>query len=372
MVDTCNVKRGENVVVRGGTHAQELLEEISLECYRKGALPLIVVTSDRFSKAIYDEIPSTTLSQSPKHYVGMVEKADTLIVIEEMDDPKIAERFPRDKLAARQKAMLPVIEIVYHPKRGKKWLYAGWPTKAAAKKYGVTYEQYEKTVIGGISVPPKELMTIGRRMAKRFSDVSWVHVWDDKGTDFRVNISGRRANIDDGFVSKQDIDAGDRGANLPAGELFFAPKETMGEGTIYCPITQDRMSGKLITDVLLRFRKGKLMLEKAEAGSNLYQLVASFRECEAIDSKRFSRVRTLSVAELGIGFNPKIKKAIGYILTDEKVAGTVHLAFGANNTYGGTSDSVMHWDFVSAPGVNIEVEKRGRKAVPVMVKGRLA
>lgn len=371
MVETCNLKRGDNVVIRGGAHTLELLEEVSLECYRKGALPMMIVTSDRYSKAVYKEIPSTTLSKSPKHYVGMVENADALMVVEEFDDPKVAEGFPREKLAARQKAMLPVIDIVYHPKRGKKWLYAGWPTKAAARRYGISFEQFERIVIGGISVPPKELMTVGKKMASRFSNASWIHVWDDKGTDFRVNIARRRANIDDGFVSKQDFDIGDRGANLPAGELFFAPRETVGEGSLYCPITQDRVSGKLVRDVRLKFKNGRLLLDEVKTSSNRDQLIASFRECEKIDQRKYDPVRTLCVAELGIGFNPKIKKAIGYILTDEKVAGTVHLAFGANQSYGGTSSSVMHWDFVTAPGANIEVERRGGKVVPVMIKGKL-
>lgn len=371
MVETCNLKRGESVIVKGGTHTQQLLEEVALECYRKGALPLIVATSDRYSKAVYDEIPPSTLSKSPKHYVGMVENADTLIAVEEIDDPRVAEGFPRQKLAARQKAMLPIVDIVYHPTRGKKWLYAGWPTEAAAKRYGLSFAEYEKIVIGGISVPPKELMATGRNLAHRFRNASWIHVWDDKGTDFKVNVAGRRANIDDGFISRRDFDIGDRGANLPAGELFFAPRETMGEGTIYCPVTQDRLSGKLVRDVHLRFVRGKLVLEDASAGKNLDQLVSSFRECEVIDSKKYKPVRTMCLAELGIGFNPRIKKAIGYILTDEKVGGTVHLAFGSNRSYGGTSDSIMHWDFVTAPGINIELERRGGRTVPVMTDGKL-
>lgn len=371
MVETCNLRRGENVIVKGGAHTQELMEEISLECYRKGALPIMMVTSDRYTKAVYDEIPISTLERSPKHYIGMVENADTLIAIEEIDDPRVAEAFPRRKLVARQRAMLPILDIVYHPKRGKKWLYAGWPTRAAAKRYGISFEQFEKTVIGGISVPPKDLMVAGRRIASRFRNASWVHVWDGKGTDFRVKIDGRRANIDDGFVSKQDFDIGERGANLPAGELFFAPRETVGEGSIYCPVTQDRMSGKLIRDVHLEFRRGKLLLETAEARGDKDQLVASFDECEKIDSKKYSPVRTLHLAELGIGFNPKIKKAIGYVLTDEKVSGTVHLAFGHNKSFGGRSDSVMHWDFVSAPGVNIDVKKKDGRVVSVMTEGKL-
>ncbi|MDH3366177.1 MAG: aminopeptidase, partial [Thermoplasmata archaeon] len=190
-------------------------------------------------------------------------------------------------------------------------------------------------------------------------------------TDFRVNIAGRRINIDDGFISKKDFDIGDRGANLPAGELFFAPKETVGDGTLYCPITQDRMSGKLVKDVLLKFKDGKLLLDEVEADKNRDQLIASFEECEKIDRKKYDTVRTRFIAELGIGYNPKIRKAIGYILTDEKVGGTVHLAFGANNSYGGTSESVMHWDFVTSPGVNLEIEGKDGRARSIMAKGKL-
>ena len=371
MVDTCNVKRGDSVVVKGGAYAQELLEEISLECFRKGAVPLIMSTSDRYSKAVYDEIPASVLSTVPKHYVSLIKDSDLLINVEELEDPRIAEGFPREKLVARQKAMLPILDIVNNPTDGKKWLYAGWPTTQAAKNYGVSYKQLENLIVGGMTVPPKTLMAIGRKIAGRFKNASWVHVWDGKGTDFKVCVEGRRLNIDDAYISKADYSIGDRGANLPAGEVFVAPEENQGEGTIYCPVTRDRMSEKILRGVRLEFRKGKLLLDRAEADSGADQLVASFKECRRIDRTNYSPVRTTNIAELGVGFNPKIKKAIGYILTDEKVSGTVHLAFGANNTYGGTSESVMHWDFVSAPGVNIEVERDSGRTVRVMTKGKL-
>ena len=371
MTETCNIHRGECVFVKGGAHTQELLEEISLECYRRGAVPLLTTSSDRYAKALYDEIPASTLATPPKHLISMAKETDTLIVVEELDDPSIADGFPRDKLVARQKANLPLIDIIYHPKKGKKWLYAGWPTEAAAKRYGVPYKDLEKFIIGGISVPPKTLMKIGREFARKFKEARCVHVWDGKGTDFKVDIGNRRINIDDGFVSKADFEVGDRGANLPAGEVFFAPKETIGEGTLFCPITQDRMSGKIVKDVQLEFKRGKLLLDSVSASSNLDQLVASFKECERIDSQKFKPVRTSHIAELGVGFNPKITRAIGYILTDEKIRGTVHLAFGSNKSYGGRSDSVMHWDFVTAPGVNIDVEKSDGRTRKIMRKGKL-
>jgi len=371
MVRTCNVKPGEGVVVKGGTHAQELLEEIALECYKKDATPSIIVSSDRYAKRVYDEIPVRTMARTPKQHVGMVKAADLLISVEELDDPTIAHGFPRDKLKARQKAMLPLHDIVYHKTRGKKWLYAGWPSRAAAKCFGVPYSEYEDIVIGGLSVPAKTLMSAGKKIEKKLAGASWVRVWDDLGTDFRVKVEGRRLNIDDGFISDEDFDRGDRGANLPAGEVFYAPQETVGEGTIFCPITRDRLSDKVVKDVHLEFTQGRLVLDSVTASKNLDALVASFKECEEVDRDRYSPLRTSNVAELGIGFNPRIRKAIGYILTDEKVGGTVHVAFGSNNTYGGKSESTMHWDFVSAPGVNMEIERKDGRRITVMEKGRL-
>ncbi len=370
MVKTCNLKKGDAVVVRGGAHTQALLEEIALECYRKGAVPSILVDSDEYAKRVYKEIPASTLGITPKHYVAMVKAADMLIAIEPYDDPAIVAGFPRDKLKARQKAMLPLYDIIYDKKDGKKWLYAGWPTPKAAKSFGISYPELEKIVMGGLAVSPDTLMRTGKRLNSKFKGARWVHVWDSKGTDFKVNVDGRRSNIDDGIISAEDYKANDRGGNLPAGELFFAPQETRGSGTLFCPITRDRLSDKIVRDVMLEFKNGVIQLDRTKATRNYKDLVSSFEQCEAIDKTQYKPVRTRNVAELGIGFNPNITKAIGYILTDEKVAGTVHLAFGSNVGYGGTSESTMHWDFVTAPGVNIEVETRDGKVVKVMQKGR--
>ena len=160
---------------------------------------------------------------------------------------------------------------------------------------------------------------------------------------------------DDGKPQRddKDIEMNDLGNNLPAGELFIAPHEMYGEGTLYCPITMDRFTKKLIKNVTLFFKNGKLMLEECK-GNNVEQLIKTFNHCKEIDKKE-GELRTLNVAELGIGSNPAIDKAIGYILTDEKLGGSIHLAFGSNLSYGGTSKSCMHWDFVTDPSVTIEV-----------------
>jgi len=152
----------------------------------------------------------------------------------------------------------------------------------------------------------------------------------------------------------------DLGNNLPAGELFIAPHETFGEGTICCPITMDvRFSRKIIKDVTLHFKDGKLLLDECIAGTNRDLMIDSFKKSMEID-KEEKEVRTTNIGELGIGCNPAIDKSIGYILTDEKLGGSVHVAFGSNYSYGGTSKSSMHWDFVTHPSATIEIVDTGK------------
>ena len=53
--------------------------------------------------------------------------------------------------------------------------------------------------------------------------------------------------------------------------------------------------------------------------------------------------------------NPEVTKAVGYVLTDEKIIGTIHLAFGENRGYGGKNESDIHWDvLVMAPTVTVD------------------
>ncbi|RLI44623.1 aminopeptidase, partial [Candidatus Bathyarchaeota archaeon] len=47
---------------------------------------------------------------------------------------------------------------------------------------------------------------------------------------------------------------------------------------------------------------------------------------------------------------------------------SIHLAFGANLSYGGTSKSCMHWDFVTYPSATIENAETGEL---IMKNGRI-
>lgn len=373
-----NIKEGECIYIRGGVYCQELLEEVALEVLRKGGLPHISSTSDYFSETIYsdEQIKIDTLEKTPIHLLKLIEHIDAAIVIEPYEDPSIQNKFPRDKMLASSKAVAPIREVLYGTTEkyapGKRWLYAGWPSKKASEYYDIEYKLLEHFIIDGMSVPVEDLVNVTKKLGKLFQNAKNVHIKDDFGTDCWVSIENRRINFDAGLITEEMIEVGDLGSNLPAGEVFFAPNEKQGEGKLFCPLTKDRYSNKILRNVELPFKDGKLLIDKVNAEENLEDLIKSFKQCEEVDKQRnLPELRTYNIAELGIGCNPKITKAIGYILTDEKINGSIHIAFGENKQYGGTSSSQMHWDFVTAPQVNIIVEYNDGTKKSIMENGKL-
>ena len=63
-----------------------------------------------------------------------------------------------------------------------------------------------------------------------------------------------------------------------------------------------------------------------------------------------------TIAELGIGTN-ECAKLCGIILEDEKIYGSVHVAFGTNTSFGGITKADCHLDgIVLAPTLYLDDE----------------
>ena len=371
-------KKGEFILIKGAVYCQELLEEIGISVLRKGGIPHITAVSNYFEETMWqdDQISEKTLEIPPKPYIEMVKNIDAYIVIEYPEDPLIRNNAPEEKLRAYQKSVAPIRDILYGFKEeyapGKKWCYAAWPSKKAADFYNIDYDLFEKFIVGGMSIPSEELTNITTNLGNYFENAKKVYVTDDLGTNFWVSIENRAQNLDDGLLSDEKIALGDLGGNLPAGEVFFPPNEKKGEGKLHCPLTIERYSNKILKNVDLTFKNGRLLINKISADNDLDLLINAFKQSEEIDKKNnVPELRTYNVGELGIGCNPVITKPIGYILTDEKINGSVHVAFGFNKSFGGTSASQMHWDFVTAPKANITVEYRDGSKKAIMEDGKL-
>jgi leucyl aminopeptidase (aminopeptidase T) len=170
-------------------------------------------------------------------------------------------------------------------------------------------------------------------MAARLETRRHVRVTTPAGTDCTFDLEGRSWLIDDGR-----IDSPSAFGNLPGGEVYIAPVRTGAEGVcvIDCSIAVDGL-GILEHPIQLTFREGRIV--DVAGGSEADRVRAVIEQAGSGAD---------IVAELGIGTNDQARLT-GRIITDEKVLGTAHVAFGHNKgSYGGDNEATIHIDGVMA------------------------
>ena len=164
-------------------------------------------------------------------------------------------------------------------------------------------------------------------VAKLLTDGKEVHISSSQGTDVVFSIEGRKGLSDDGHIANP----GSFG-NLPAGEGFIAPVEgrTNGrlvfDGSVW-PI------GRLETPLTVDVVDGYATSFSGPAGEQFRSILDKHGH------------EAFAVAELGIGTN-EAATLTGNVLEDEKIIGTIHVAFGDNHSFGGTIRVSSHQDGV--------------------------
>lgn len=143
---------------------------------------------------------------------------------------------------------------------------------------------------------------------------------------FRINIKGRNGISSPGIFKTKGASG-----NLPSGESYIAPVLEQSNGEILIDGSIAGV-GKVSSPVLLKVCEGRLESACGKQGEKLMALLGE------------GNGRLL--AEFGIGTNPSAR-VIGNILEDEKAYGTIHVAFGSNNTFGGTIEAGVHLDCVT-------------------------
>ncbi len=144
-----------------------------------------------------------------------------------------------------------------------------------------------------------------------------------ENTKLELDINGRI-----GFPSSGSYKEKGNFGNLPCGEAYIAPLEDGSNGEMIIDGSIEAV-GKLDSPLRLTIKEGKLIKIEGENTEKLDIL---------LKSKENS-----TLCELGIGTNDAAILC-GNILEDEKVYGTVHIAFGTNTSMGGVNKADCHYD----------------------------
>lgn len=171
-----------------------------------------------------------------------------------------------------------------------------------------------------------EVKRISEKVYEMLEETETVHITTESGTDLKIDIDIDFFERDTGIIHE----LGEFG-NLPAGEADGGSVNARGKLVIDHLVFDKKAEGTTVEirdNRVVALDRGDTKLE------------------EVFDTVEGSR----NIAEFGFGTNPGAK-LIGNLLQDEKVLGTVHIAFGDNSSYIPAEDERnvrcdIHWDSV--------------------------
>lgn len=188
---------------------------------------------------------------------------------------------------------------------------------------GITEDMMERA----LDVDYKEMELLSNKFTDLLTHSKNIEINTELGTDLRFSIDERQGHSDTGICHNP----GDF-SNLPAGESYIAPVEGTSSGTL---IIDGSLAsyGLLKNPLKIKIEDGFIKDLEGDGADFLKEVYNKYG------------INAWNVAELGIGTNPKAT-ITGNVLEDEKVRGTIHIAFGDNSTFGGTVSVNSHLDGV--------------------------
>lgn len=322
--ESLRVQPGEQVLLYTRHDAVPYSELIAGEVSAVGGVATMVLHSDNLRHAQLTDSLIETLHLPERPLVEALLTADYNVTVGLLrGDPNRFRDLPIERARAFNERRMAASDAIYRP--GGKWLGTDYPTRQMAEVYGIPWEQFFEMYWRAMDLDYTSLRERAARLVELLEQTDSVHITTPHGTDLRLRRGNRSIHKDDGTV----IDY----ANLPSGEVYFAPLEGSAEGrVIYDTVFHE---GQRIHDLEFRFEGGVGTPVGASDGFEIF-----------LDHWNSHTGGKEHIGEMGIGINSEIRTPTGYLLTDEKVMGTVHLALGDNEFIGGTNRSSLHWDML--------------------------
>ncbi len=225
----------------------------------------------------------------------------------------------REMMLASDVVVIPTSKSLTHTQAKKDACAEG---ARVATMPGITEDMYFK---GPINADYSEVKALTKRLTNLLDTAKEAVIKKD-GCSLKMSLEGRNGVPSTGIYREKG-----QSGNLPSGEAYIAPLEGTGSGEV---IVDGSFAGIGILESPLKlfFEKGKLVDVEGEHRQMLLDLLGD-------------NPLARNLAELGIGTNKKAR-VTGVTLEDEKIYGTVHVALGSNDTFGGTVAAGIHLDGV--------------------------
>ncbi len=317
------VKPNENVIISGGTEAEEFIKALYKEVILAGAHPILKVSPKGLAQFFYKYAKKHQLEKYPEILEHSIKNSHKYIGIDTSGNTKELANINPIKITTRQKITKKISDLICNNKPNMHRCSVGFPCSPLAQDAEMSDNEYEKFVFDSCLQDWKKLGKQMNKIKSKFKKNSKVYLIG-KGVDLKFNVHGEKAVADKGEE------------NMPGGEVFMAPIRESLNGYIEFEYPST-IAGKEIIGIKLKFENGKVTESSSRKNEDfLKQMILTDENASY-------------VGEFGIGCNPKINKYTNNLLFDEKIGGTIHLALGkAYVENGGGNDSAIHWDIVKS------------------------
>jgi aminopeptidase len=316
-VEMLGVASGQVFWIWANTISMDLIEALAFRIRARGAFWTLRISSEPLMRRIGQNVPQEYLGLVPQHELRWLDDIDAIIEVQDHGG------YIPDLPLERRKAMGTEWIALQNQaaRKGTRRVMVINPTSTLASDYGLPLDTLQQRLMEAINVDYMVVDRLQEQFAHLMDETDEVHITCLEGTDLRLRVTGRKALIDTD--------------SLPHGEAYIAPLEDSAEGVAV--IKRAFFQGRSVERLRLTFSGGKVVnLDSPDSAGS-----ASFMEVIAASSGDKDRI-----AEFAVATNPGVVEPIGYTPLDEKIGGSVHIAVGMNDRFGGKNKSNMHQDFV--------------------------
>lgn len=324
------VQPGDKVAIRGLPVAAPLLEALYERVLERGGLPVLLLDLPGLDELFMRRASDAQLDFVPPVLQQVYETFDVVLSVLAQENTRGMSGVDPARQQRRRTALGGLTQrFMQRAADGDlRWSLTLYPTNALAQDAEMSLREYEDFVYGACHVDVEDPVAHWRGV-KTEQDrlVDWLKGKRD------IVVRGPNADLRLSVADRVFINCcGDK--NMPDGEVFTGPVEDSVNGWVRFtyPVVA---YGREVDGVEIHFEDGKAV--KATATKNEDFL----RNTLATDPG------ASYLGEFAIATNFGIQRFTKNILFDEKIGGTIHMAFG--NGYpetGSVNRSALHWDMI--------------------------
>ncbi|MGA8664000.1 MAG: hypothetical protein WB809_02880 [Thermoplasmata archaeon] len=320
-----HLRRGEELVVASWNHTLPWAAACVTEARRRGGRASLFLEDEAAFWRSLELAPSTrSWAGVPPGLRTAVQGANALIYFAGPADRPRFHQLPSTQLAPFQGVDEEWQRLCRAGGvRGIRCLL-GYASDPQGERWGVPGALWRNQLLRAIAEPDLgRIRTVGRRVGRALARGRELHLTAANGTDVRMRLRRRAPWIDDGTVDQEDLLRSRPIATSPAGVVVVAVDEKATTGTAFANVPSFLASGR-VEGAQWDLEGGRLQNYWYTGGGEVF---------DAEFARAPSGREVLGL--VAIGLNPSL--ASGVPQAEDAAAGTVTLALGGNDLYGGSN-----------------------------------